>query len=196
MFKGTVTVTSNTDKRAQILQTLKNLINTEVLVGITEENSSRPGERVTNAELLFIHTNGSPLKGIPARPVIEPAIENNKDKVAELLGKAAKQALHGDELGARQSLESAGMYGQKSARDWFTNPNNGWAPNSEYTIVEKLRKQGRASGENGKLARDIVRHVDEGGKLSDITGIEGMVDSLIDTDEMRKSITYVIRDKN
>ena len=30
---------------------------------------------ISNAELLFIFSNGSPLHGQPARPVIEPAIE-------------------------------------------------------------------------------------------------------------------------
>lgn len=159
MIGGNASVSSRTDNRAQIMQTLKNLMNTDVLVGIPEAESSRPGEMVTNAELLFIHTNGSPLKGIPARPVIEPAIENKKDKVADKLKVAMNKALEGDEAGARKSLEAAGMYGQNIARGWFTNPDNGWPPNAESTIKAK-----------------------------------GSDKPLIDTGEMRKAITYVVRD--
>jgi hypothetical protein len=54
---------------------------------------------VTNAELLFIHTKGSPLKHIPARPVIEPAIENdnqNKGIIKRELAASIKADIEGD----------------------------------------------------------------------------------------------------
>src|ERR1700736_6277172 len=56
----------------------------------------------SNAELMFIHSKGSPLKGIPARPVIEPAIvaDGNKQPIMAELGAAAKSTLDGDTAGA------------------------------------------------------------------------------------------------
>ncbi len=94
---------------------------------------------VSNAELLYIFSKGSPLKGIPPRPVLEPAIEAeaNKKIIARELAGAAKAALDGDEAKYDQQLKRAGMAAQNAAREWFTNPENGWAPNAPSTIKAK-----------------------------------------------------------
>ena len=50
---------------------------------------------VNNAELLFIHTKGSPLRKIPARPVLQPAVEADGNKqaiAAELARDLAERA--------------------------------------------------------------------------------------------------------
>lgn len=160
MLGGNVSVKVSRDKLADVLKALGELSKKDVLVGIPQEESGRAGT-VTNAELLYIHTNGSPINNIPARPVIEPAIEKDKNNITTLLKDATKKALDGDSAGSMKSLELAGMEGQNASRDWFTNPeNNGWAPNSPVTILRK-----------------------------------GSENPLIDTGELRKSITYVVRDK-
>lgn len=93
----------------------------------------------TNAELMFIHSKGSPLKGIPARPVIEPAIvaDGNKQPITAELGAAAKATLDGDAAGATTHLKRAGMAGQRVSQKWFTDPRNNWAPNAPSTIAAK-----------------------------------------------------------
>jgi len=150
-----------------IAELLKELHSTDVLVGIPEENSarnpdgSRPdGGPVDNVDLLYIHSNGSPLQGIPARPVLEPAMSANAERLGEMLDKAADAAMDGSADGMRRALESAGMAGQNAARAWFTDPRNGWAPNAPETVRRK-----------------------------------GSSRPLIDTGELRKSITYVVRKK-
>lgn len=92
---------------------------------------------VTNAELLFIHTNGSELRNIPARPVIEPAIEDNENKAAILaeMQSAADAGLSGQD--PTVYFKRAGFAAQRAAQNWFTNPKNHWAPNSPFTIKEK-----------------------------------------------------------
>ena len=166
-----------------------------VYVGIPAETASRDdGNDINNAELLYIQTHGvrkksmreemqplnegkpyskayemyikshgSPLWHIPPRPVIEPAINNNKKEIAERLitayGKAMENIYAGNSMQtAMQHLEAVGMYAQNIVRAWFTNPNNGWASNSPLTIAKK-----------------------------------GSSNPLIDTGEMRKSITYVVK---
>jgi hypothetical protein len=116
---------------------------------------------VNNAQLLYIHTNGSVLKHIPARPVIEPAIkaEGNKELILAELDSAAKAALDGKAKGVDQHLQRAGLIAQNVCRAWFTDSRNGWAPNAPSTIRAK-----------------------------------GSARPLIDTGEMRKSITYVVSD--
>ena len=96
-------------------------------------------EDVTNAELLFIHTKGSPLKHIPARPVLQPAIEadGNKQAIAYEINGAIKATLDGDKELASKKMLRAALQGQSAARKWFTDPRNGWAPNAPRTIKAK-----------------------------------------------------------
>lgn len=191
MINGNVGISSSGEGLNGILESLKSLSKIDVLVGVPEEESSREGGKVTNAELAFIHTNGSPLKGIPARPFVESAIEDpeNQEMISVELRKAAESALDGNIEVMSKDLVRAGMQGQNAVRDWFTNPKNNWPPNSPATVLAKLRKT------NSSIARAIVQHVDEGGSLSDITGLEGMTHPMIDTDQLRKAVTYVIREK-
>lgn len=191
MFSGSVNVSSN-DRSRELQRILDDIKKLDVLVGIPQEKSSRPGETITNAELAFVHTNGvrarsmrddmfqdvqehgyhaaydmyimangSPLWQSPPRPIIEPAIENDKETISELLGKALQCALNGDKQGAMRYLNLAGMEGQTASQEWFTDPANGWPANADSTIEMK-----------------------------------GSDRPLIDTGELRKSITFVVREKD
>lgn len=195
LFNAFAKVSVNTDKTKNIQKALNALKNMDVLVGVPEENSSdRETGDITNAELAYIHThgirrrpmidemdkemdqgtpyskafqmylqtNGSPLWQSPPRPIIEPAIEDkdNNAPIAGELKQAVEKAMEGDLPGAENHLAKAGMLGQNAARDWFTNPKNGWPANAESTIKQK-----------------------------------GSDQPLIDTGELRKAITYVVRKK-
>jgi hypothetical protein len=94
---------------------------------------------VTNAELLFIHTKGSPARGIPARPVVEPAIaaDGNKQAIEHELAKSMQATLAGDDGEAVRRMQRAALAGQNAARKWFTDPRNGWKENAEATIERK-----------------------------------------------------------
>ncbi len=153
------TVSSTDEGLKAIQEAIKELKKHDVLVGIPQEKSSREGSgKVTNAELLFIHTNGSPARGIPPRPVLQPAIENDKERVGEMLGKAINAATSGKIEEIVPALERAGQYGENVCKAWFTNAANNWKPNSEETIERK-----------------------------------GSSRPLIDTGQMRKSITHVVK---
>ncbi|HWQ41319.1 MAG TPA: hypothetical protein VN456_04710 [Desulfosporosinus sp.] len=191
MIGGNVNVTVAKDRTKELLESLKSLSKIDVLVGVPQEESSREGGKVTNAELAFIHSKGSPLNKIPPRPFIEPAIEDpeNQEMISVELRKAAEAALDGKVDAISRSLVKAGIQGQNVVRDWFTSPKNNWAPNTPGTVLSKLRK------DKSSIARAAVRHVDEGGKLEDISGLEGMTRPMIDKDELRKSVTFVVREK-
>jgi len=94
---------------------------------------------VTNAELLFIHTKGSPKMHIPPRPVIEPAIEadGNKQAISNEISKSLKASLAGDRPEALKRMKRAALAGQNAARGWFTDGRNHWAPNTPGTIRRK-----------------------------------------------------------
>ena len=78
----------------EVKKAIAELRKTAVYVGIPQERNASRGS-VSDAELLFIHTNGSPLMRIPARPTIEPALEENKERIGELLRQAAIAASNG-----------------------------------------------------------------------------------------------------
>jgi hypothetical protein len=196
-----VSINDNSDKLIKALEGFKNL---QVYVGVPEENSSREikkSEGINNAELAFILTNGvrqlpmrkemesdvekhgyhaaydmylqshgSPLWQIPPRPIIQPAIEDDKEEISELLKKAMQAFLDGDYNKGMEYLNKAGLEGQAASQDWFTNPKNGWPPNAKSTIEGWDSPWGQ--------------HFD--GKGSNRPNI--------DTGELRKAITYVVKE--
>jgi hypothetical protein len=94
---------------------------------------------INNAELLFIHTNGSPINQIPARPVLQPAIEaeDNRQAIAHELKESKRLELAGNKEGAVKRMRRAALAGQNAGRGWFTDARNGWAPNATSTIKRK-----------------------------------------------------------
>lgn len=149
----------------QMMEGLDWIEKSGVYIGIPEDESSREDEDITNAELLFIHTNGSLINNVPARPVIEPALREDSERLSSMLGKAFVYALQGKFEFASEQLKKTGMRGQKIARAWFTNPKNNWPPNAPSVVRAKLKK----GSTNPR--------------------------PLIDTGELRRSITYVINER-
>lgn len=192
MVKGKVTLKQTGDIDF-LKKAVAQLANKEVLVGIPQENSSREeGDTINNAELLYIQshgvrskqmrqemdkniakgmkysaahslyvkTHGSPMLNIPPRPVLEPAIEANKQIIAKQIAQASTAAMENNPHLMEEALNKAGMLAVSVAQNWFENPENGWRPNAKSTIKQKNSNQ-----------------------------------PLVDTGEMRKAITYVLRDK-
>lgn len=94
---------------------------------------------VSNAQLLYIHSKGSPARRIPARPVLEPAIvaPGNKEAIAHELSLAVQAQLDGKPGEMKKRLRRAGLAGQNAAKGWFLDSRNGWAPNAPATIKAK-----------------------------------------------------------
>ncbi len=137
-----------------------------VYVGIPEDTSNRDGQEVTNAQLLYIHTNGSKINHIPARPVIEPAIEDGRDFIITQIGLSAQAAYSGDFEKAINYLHKAGLEGVRVSRGWFVNPKNNWQPNSIAVENAKRRKGStnpRPLIDTGELKKSITYFVDAKG---------------------------------
>lgn len=125
-------------KDIDFVKIISDLENNEIVVGIPDANAGREGGAISDASLLFIHTNGSPVRGIPPRPVIEPAIEQDHvfQGICELMSNAALQLIEGNEGAMLSGLEEAGEYALAAVKAYF-NEANGWAPNKETTIRRK-----------------------------------------------------------
>lgn len=152
------------DAEQKIKDALQFLKDTPVYVGVPENKTVRRkenGEKVaiTNAELMFIHTNGSPRNNIPARPVIEPAIEDDKERISKMFKDAGQIMLNQGKDAAMKKLKLIGMRAQNVCRAWFVNHKNNWPLNSPATIAAKRAKgatKPRPLIDTGQLRRSII----------------------------------------
>lgn len=137
----TITRASASELRsaAELRKKLQNLSKVQALVGIPQSTTKRRHDEVSNAELMYIHSHGSPARGIPVRKVIEPAIEASPTKEALLveLREAAIAKLHDNDLDMLAHLRRAGIIAMNAAKAWFTDPRNNWPPNKPETIKRK-----------------------------------------------------------
>lgn len=190
MLNGFTDVSITKDLTNDILKSLKDLAKKNVCIGIPD-STEHPDAKITNAQLLYVHTNGvrqkdmiremqhdlktmsysqahelyvhehgSPLWRVPPRPVLEPAMDNkeNQQQMVELMKDVVDVTLEGGNV--QPELEKVGMQGQNIARDWFTNPDNKWAENSESTIRRK--GSDRPLIDSGELRKSITYIIEEG----------------------------------
>lgn len=134
-----VTISKSGPGVDKIRAALEKLREAAVLVGIPQATTGRRGEPINNASLLYILSNGSPARGIPATPVIEPAImaDGNRQIIGKELAAAASAQLSDDGNAAVLHFKRAGTAGTNAAKGWFTDARNAWPPNKPSTIRRK-----------------------------------------------------------
>lgn len=175
------------DNVPELMATLKLLSSQEVLVGVPAENDERPPDPdgrppVTNAVLAYIHDNGDPARNIPARPFMIPGMTNAMPKVTELLRRTAQYALQGyGQAKINEGFARVGMAVVKSIQDLIRAGIP--PPLADRTLRERARR-GRKGAQN-----EIFWRRNEGPPSMQ------WALPLIDTAEMLKSISYVIRNR-
>lgn len=167
-----VEVKESVDNWNSLLRAIDFIKNHDVYVGIEddvdrENKDGTVNTDVTNAELLYIHTNGSQKRNIPARPVIEPAIKKDSERLHRMMANAANYAFKGDTGKAIEELKKVGMRGQNVSRAYFYDEDNGWPPDKPETIRRKMK--GKPKGYEPR--------------------------TLIDTSQLKNAITYFVKTK-
>jgi hypothetical protein len=130
-----VPTTTASDRQAQILKAMVAVRGKKRKARMAKTAAGM----INNAQLVFIHTNGSPARGIPARPIIEAAItdKQNNDLICAELEGAAAAAMDGNPDLTSKQLKRAALLAETLVKGWFTNPRNHWAPNKQSTIKRK-----------------------------------------------------------
>ena len=110
-----LTVTENTELLEKRKKCLEWLRNHKVDIGLTSKASAR------SKFLLGIHTRGSPIKRIPPRPVVQPAMaqESLRGEMGEMMLSSCEAAFAGDLSGTRAGLEDAGQRGADGIREYI-----------------------------------------------------------------------------
>lgn len=141
----------------------------KVLVGIPEKTATRKDDPINNATLGYIMEKGSPAANIPARPFLVPGVADVQGEIEEALKPGITAALSGDMAEHRKSLNAAGLIGAKGVQAKITT--GPFVPLATST----LRARDRRMAAKGKkyYAVSIV--------------------PLIDTGQLRRSITYIVR---
>lgn len=150
------------EREQKIIERIKELKKKEILVGIPEDTADRREGEINNPSLLYLHTHGSPLRNLPARPVIEAALEDSETQevISADLKLVAEAIMEEDFTKAERLMKLTGMDAVNKIKEWFENPRNNWPPLKPATIKAK--------------GSDAI---------------------LVDTGQMRNSITYVISEK-
>lgn len=155
------------DRVGKIQAALESLGKQRVLVGIPAENGGRtpePGsdEKINNAALGFIHENGSPAANIPARPFLMPGIRLAQEPIADLL-----------ESDIRSNLTTKGPR---------RNPTQ--TLHAVGILAQNAVKKRLTDGPHAPLHPYTIQKRKERGRKG--------TKPLIDTGQLRNSITYVV----
>ncbi|HEY8354200.1 MAG TPA: hypothetical protein VIK69_04220 [Methylophilaceae bacterium] len=172
------------DRLKEVVRNINELVRKDVLVGVPGETADRDQEEygpMNNPTLAYIHDNGSPAANIPARPFMQPGIEAEQDRIAAHLRKAAAATLDGLNQKANDELEAAGMVASSSVKNQITSGD--FAPLSEATLRARA-----ARGRKGAKAELESRAAGNAPNNDNAR-------PLIDTGQLRQSITYVVRGK-
>lgn len=170
------------DKLADVVSNINALLKQDVLVGIpASETERKAGDPISNAELGYIHENGSPANNIPARPFLVPGVANASEDIEQQMRKAADAALNGQRRKISERLNAAGMVARDSVKDEINSGD--FAPLSDATL--KARAARGRKGAQAELASRAAGNAPDNANAR----------PLIDTSQLRNAVNYVVRDK-
>lgn len=152
MKSGAQTIVDNVSK---VIGGIEKLATTRVMVGVPAEKSARQGgDPISNAELAYIHSNGSPEAGIPAREFLKSGVETKKDEIGDRFEKVGRDALDGNAAAVDRGFNAIGLIGQNAVRAKI---NEGLDPPLKPATLAARRRRGR-TGEKPLIDRGELRN--------------------------------------
>ncbi len=185
------TVSSRPGKFGSLGAATRELVQQRLLVGIPDSTAERKpadGEKQTanNAVIGYTMEFGDPDRNIPARPFLTPGIDAVRDKIADALKTAGSEVLTGNAGAVERGFAKAGLIAVSSVQAKITD--GPFAPLSQRTIEARARRGRRGARQYLKLQAQ--------GTPDDILQGAGLVVPLVDTGQLRRAITFVLRDKS
>src|SRR5260363_92239 len=172
-----------TDRLDAVLKAMHLLVHKEVLVGIPADAPERQEEdEPGNAALGYLHETGSPARNIPARPFLVPGVRSAQKRINRYFEQSASAALDGHMEQVDKALHRAGLAAQNAVRAKMTE--GPFKPLAESTLQARAR--------HGRIGAAIELER----RRRDPTPENANAKPLIDTGQLRKSITYVVRKKS
>lgn len=184
-------VTVVKDNVAKVFKDIQALVGKQVLVGIPDSGQNNRDEGpVNNATIGYVMEFGSPLHNVPPRPFLIPGVEAARAPALRQLRQAADAALKGDTSAMLQGLNRAGIVASNEVKHKINS--NIPPPLKPGTIRNRHRGRGTAIRESEQVYLKLVSKGVEPGAAQGEVGIV----ALVNTGQLRNSITYVVRDVN
>lgn len=166
------------DNLKKVLNSIKAMEQHQVLVGIPADDmkgaaphpgrSQRDEPGPTNALIGYVQERGAPEINLPSRAFLVPGVRAAKPQIEKYLKQAAKYSLKGNKAGVKRAMHAAGLTAMSAVQHKLrTGP---FAPLKPSTIAARGRRH------KSRKARG-----------------PGDVTPLIDTAQLLRSITYVVR---
>lgn len=176
------------DKTKAVLAGLRALTQQRVLVGIPESAAARNGDPENNAAIGYLMETGSPAQNLPARPFLVPGVKNAEKRTAAILKLAGVAALAGNAGDVTKYLDMAGLAAASAVKAKIqAGP---FTPLSPSTVAARAAARGTKSQRKSEITYAALIAIGETpGDAQAMTGIK----PLINTGQLRNSITYVIR---
>jgi hypothetical protein len=171
------------DNVAQLVDRVNSLALSDVLVGIPKAKSARNDGPIGNAALGYIHEFGSPAQNIPARPFLYPGVKKAKAQITALFKQGAQDVLTGKGT-VDATLHKVGMVARNSVVSAITDPSPPFVPLKPRTVRDRLRKTAAGRRQLKKLKTTSAMQT---------WAQSGNIKPLIDTGQLRASITYVVK---
>lgn len=148
-------------KIEDLFQNLKSIPRYAIEIGVFSEDGKRKDDDVTvginNAQLMYIHENGSYLNNIPARPVLQMTIDwANENLVKKSVDNAIEKYIDSDfDVSVyEQELNKLCVRMEKYARKIIYSNDGRLEPNAPSTV--KRKGDNHPLFDTGQLARSIT----------------------------------------
>jgi hypothetical protein len=183
-------VTEKGEGLKDVLNALEKAVRADILVGVPQNAKPRTNDdKMTEPLLMYIHSEGSPARGLPARPAIQIGIEKNKQEIAKRLKGILKDGL--DKKDIRYLQYALGAFAVEKVVSTFGSDD--LAPLKKATIKRKAKKITKGETRLVVLSNGRVEKIRLSAKERQaefIMTTNG--DPLDDTGQLKRSITYKI----
>lgn len=177
------------DQVQRVMQGINTLATHRTMVGVPAEKAGRSDDgSINNASLAYIHDNGAPEAGIPARPFMRPGIKNAQSAIDNKFQQTALAAVDKGSEAALRGFAQAGMIAQASIRAAI---GSNIPPPLQPATIKNRRNSRRTKGMR-KGEKEYGALVASGVSPGEAQSTAGIV-ALINTAQMRNSINYVVR---
>lgn len=126
------------DGLKNLMANIRKMDDKRLLVGIPGEENPRKGDPIGNAQLGYIHENGSAVRNIPPRPFLKPGVRASRKRCVDILRNAAKQGFT-NPAAVEQGLNAAGLVAQASVKNTLK-AGEGFEPLKPSTLAARKRK--------------------------------------------------------
>lgn len=160
----------------------------DVLIGIPREKAPREDDsQMNNAARAYILENGSAAAHIPARPFLVPGVEAALPRAKSYLMQGVKKAIKGDQGAIDKALTAAGITAEREVVKKINS--NIPPPLSPFTVMWRHRDRGGRPRKSELAYEALINIGYTAAQAQAATGIK----SLVNTGEMRNSVTHIVR---